>query len=83
MRRSGILIILICFIFTGFQVVFSQEQKEQKGEYQNRIEAKLKEFKQKVEELKGKAGELKQDAKKEFSQEMKELEKKEAQRIRS
>jgi uncharacterized protein HemX len=77
MRRIGIFIILVCFIFTGFQVAFSQQQKEEKGEYQKRMEMKLKEFKQKVEELKGKAAELKEDAKKEFNQEMKELEKKE------
>jgi DNA anti-recombination protein RmuC len=76
-EANGILIILVCFILAGFRVAFSQEQKEQKGEYQKRIEAKLNEFKQKLEELKGKAGELKEDAKKEFNQEMKELQKKE------
>jgi DNA repair exonuclease SbcCD ATPase subunit len=77
MRRIGVLIISVCFILAGFQVAFSQEQKEQKGEYQKKMETKLKDFKQKLEELKGKAGELKQEVKEEFNQGVKELEKKE------
>ncbi len=77
MRRMSILIILVGFIFAGFQGAFCQEQKGQKGEYQKQMESKLKEFKQKLEELKGKAGELKQEAKEEFDQGMKELQKKE------
>ena len=78
MRRISVFIILlVCFIFIGAQVAFSQEQKEQKGEYQKRIESKLKEVKQKLEELKSKAAELKEDAKKEFNEDMKQLHKKE------
>jgi len=77
MRQIGALIIAVCFILAGFQLAFSQEQKEQKGEYQKKMETKLKGFKQKLEDLKGKGGELKQEAKEEFNQGMKELEKKE------
>jgi ammonia channel protein AmtB len=51
MGRIAVFIILVCFIFIGFQVAFGQEQKEQKGEYQKLIETKLKEFKQKLQEL--------------------------------
>jgi hypothetical protein len=74
MRRFGILITLICLTLIVPQVAFSQGKK---GEYQKRIETKLKEFKQNLEELKGMAGELKQEAKEEFDQGMKELKKKE------
>lgn len=77
MRRMGIFIILVGFIFVGSQVAFSQGQKNEKGEYQKKMEAKLKEYKQKLEELKGKAAGLKEDAKREFDEQMKELQKKE------
>ena len=73
MRRFGILISLLCLTLVVPQMAVGQEQK---GEYQKRIETKLKEFKQNLEKLKGKAGELKQEAKEEFDQGMKELQKK-------
>ncbi len=58
MRQIGMIILLVCFIFMGFQAAFPQEQKEEKADYQKRIEAKLRKFKQRLEELKGKAVEI-------------------------
>ncbi len=72
MRKIAVFIIVACFIFTGPLVAVGQEQKEQKAEYQKRIEAKLKEYKQKLKELKGKAAEVKEDARKEFNEDIKE-----------
>ncbi|HUL31863.1 MAG TPA: hypothetical protein VLZ03_15545 [Thermodesulfobacteriota bacterium] len=71
-----ILIIGLSLMFTGLLLAYGQEQKDQRGEYQKGMEAKLKEFKQKVEGLKGKAVELKGDAKKEFDEQLAKLKKK-------
>jgi biopolymer transport protein ExbB/TolQ len=77
MNRFAILVTMICFLFTPFRVGFSQENKEQKGEYQKRVETTLTEFKQKLQELERKSSELEQGAKGEFNEGMKELQKKE------
>ena len=76
MRRFGILVPLICFVFTGFLAACTDRQREQKEEYQKQIEAKLKEFNQKREELKAKAADLKKESREEFNQQMEELKKK-------
>ena len=77
MKRFAILVTLVCFLFTPFHVGFSQENKDQKGEYQKRVETTLTEFKQKLQELEKKGAQLEQAAKGEFNKEMKELQKKE------
>lgn len=77
MKRVFLFVILISFICVGFQAAFGQEQKDQKGEYQKRMEAKLQDVKQKIEELKIKGRDLNQDAKAKFNEQMRSLKRQE------
>jgi hypothetical protein len=70
MKRSWLVVTLICCICSGSLWAFGDEQKGSKDEYQKQTEAKLKEFKQKLVELKSKAADLKEDSKEKFDLEM-------------
>ncbi len=76
MKTLGIMIMTLCFVCTAFSIGRAEEQKGQKGEYQNQMETRLKDFNKKMEELKTKAKALSDDAKREFDKEMKEFQKK-------
>src|SRR6266536_4623356 len=73
MRRSWIIMTLICFIFSGSLTAFGNETKGTMEEYQKQAEAKLEKIKEKVADLKSKAADLKEDSREKFNQEMKEL----------
>jgi hypothetical protein len=76
MRRSWIVVTLICFIFSGALIAFGGEQKVEEETYQKQAEKTLKGFAQKMEEMKGTAAELKMESKEKFDQEMKVLKQK-------
>jgi uncharacterized protein YlxW (UPF0749 family) len=61
MKTVMISIVLVCFVFTGPSIAASSTQEDQKKDYQEKIETKLKEFDQKLEELKEKVNKIEKE----------------------
>ncbi|MBI1921628.1 MAG: hypothetical protein HYS23_11185 [Geobacter sp.] len=70
MRRSWIVVAVICFVFSFSVAAFGGEQKMDKETYKSHVEKTLKGMDQKMDELKVRAAELKIESKEKFDQEM-------------
>ena len=72
MKTITLSIVLVFLVFSGFSFG-SSKQEDRMKEYQERVEAKLKEFNQKLDDLKERAGKIEKESKEKFNEEIEVL----------